>query len=145
MTTILAGTKVDAAAVAALAARVPTDLIDGSVIWLTRHGMAMMVLGHVLVERALPPLGPLSYSDRGGLAPMELTAGTRHAGQVDAVAAWALAFDADLVAETPDPQVAVVHLAAVLEIAPDVLLRVWTAVRPPTHDPLVDALLGGVR
>lgn len=134
-----------------LAARAPSCPSDGRVIWARRHGQALGMLAEALRLRALPALGPVSYCDAGAFSPLRLVAATQQVGDVVAVAAWAHAYGAPMLVEDPfaDQQSVVRHVSATVELgswepgAGDhrVLLRVWTAVRPPVRDPLVDLAL----
>lgn len=127
-----------------LADRAPVDPNDGRVTWARRHGEALRALAQALQIRALPPLGSVAYSDIGALADRELSASTRLVGQVDAVAAWARSYGTPLLVSVPaaDDQRWRRTVHTTVPLGGHVTLHVWTVVRLPTGDLLIDQAVG---
>lgn len=119
----------------------------------SRQARALAVLSRaVLAHPDLPVLRDIQVvavaRRPGRLAEVKLTAQVT-VGDAAAVAAWAEAFGRPVEVHRPDgpDDARRYHCSTELELEPDALvapstLRVWTVVRPPTGDPVVDRLLG---
>lgn len=138
-----------AADVEALAARAPA--LDSPAAQRARRcGAALRVFGQALAERGLPELHRMTFFDREDPdGPVHLLASAQQVGDLPAVAAWAAAYGGTVQVYADAEDKAAFRrrceTTVVLAVAEDVLLSVWTVLKVPTHDQLVDLALAAAR
>lgn len=109
-----------------------------------RCGTALQIFGAQLAERGLPELHGLTFLDRQHPDdPVHLLAGALQVGDLPAVAAWAAAYGGyvQVHADAEDKASFRRRCDTTVFLAADTLLSVWTVLKVPTHDELVDAAL----